>query len=69
MVPAIECAHYSRLRILNETILNLQRCYHLYQSNRADTSTEPEQSAIYALSVGLEAYVQADKIQNHLAAV
>jgi len=31
VVPTIECAHYSRLRLLNETIDRLQHCYHLYR--------------------------------------
>jgi hypothetical protein len=69
MVPTIECAHYSRLRLLNESIRNVQRCHHLYQTMAADMTVAPEQSAIYALSVGLESHVEADRIRNRLAAV
>ena len=46
MAPTIECPHFGRLRLLNENIQNLQRCYHLYQTLSADISNIPEQSAI-----------------------
>ena len=67
MAPTIECPHFGRLRLLDEIIQNLQRCYHLYQTLSADISNIPEQSAIYALTVGLEDYVQVDCIRHHLA--
>jgi len=70
VVPTIECAHYSRLRLLNETIDRLQHCYHLYrQTNAASMTMVPEQSAMQALSRGLEDFLKADHIRNRLATV
>ena len=67
MAPTIECAHYSRLRLLNESIENVQRCYHLYRTMPPDMFTIPEDSAVYAMSVGLENHLRADLIRKHLA--
>jgi hypothetical protein len=67
VAPAIECPHYGRLRLLNENINNVQRCYHLYQTMPRDMLTMPEKSALYALSVGLEGYLQADLLLKCLA--
>jgi hypothetical protein len=69
VVPTLECAHYTRLRLLNETIHNLQRCYHLFQTNPANTQMLPNEITIYALSAGLESFVNADRIRNRLATV
>ena len=67
MAPTIECSHYGRLRLLNENIENLQRCHHLYGTLSSDTFVEPEESAIYAMSVGLEGFLGADNIRKRLA--
>ncbi|KIM72887.1 hypothetical protein PILCRDRAFT_15699, partial [Piloderma croceum F 1598] len=66
--PTIECSHYGRLRLLNENIENLQRCHHLYETLSSDAFVVPEESAIYAMSVGLEGFLRADSICKHLAA-
>ena len=68
-VPTIECAHYTRLHVLNENICNLQRCHHLYQTMSTNWEAEPEQIVLYALSIGLDGYVQGDRIRNRLAMV
>jgi hypothetical protein len=67
MAPTIECSHYGRLRLLNENIQNLQRCHHLYETLSTDMFTVPEESATYAMSVGLEGYLGADRIRKRLA--
>jgi hypothetical protein len=66
--PTIECSHYGRLRLLNENIENLQRCHHLYETLSSDAFVVPEESAIYAMSVGLEGFLRADGIRKRLAA-
>ena len=67
--PKIKCAHYSRLCLLNEGIENLRCCYHLYQKMSHDMFVTPVESAIYVMSVALEAYIQADLIHKRLATV
>ena len=67
MAPTIECSHYGRLRLLNENIQNLQRCHHLYETLGFDTFAVPEESASYAMSVGLEGFIGADTIRKRLA--
>ena len=67
LAPTIECSHYGRLRLLNENIHGVQRCYHLYQTMCQNDLRKPNEIAVYALSVGLEGYVHADRIRNRLA--
>ena len=67
IAPSIECSHYGRLRLLNENIDNIRRCYHLYQTIPPENFEIPEERAIYALSVGLEDYVRANIIRKRLA--
>jgi len=67
MAPKIECSHYGRLHLLNENIQNLQRCHHLYETLFSNAVVVPEESAIYAMSVGLEGFLGADNIHKRLA--
>ena len=55
--PTIECVHYGWLRLLNENIESVQCCYHLYQTMPAEQFIVPEDSVVYAMSVGLESVI------------
>ena len=69
--PSIECAHYTRLHLLNNIVSNVQRCYRLYRllSQNTEWTAVPTEDAIAAVSGGLERHIKADRIRSQLGAI